>query len=81
MCSVYFTSFLFTGSYDQSPHLCDVYSNWTESSVAKQPHLNDDLEEDKLKETLADAMVESPMKDAGKGIVKQGNKTDFVLLM
>ena len=65
--------FCLIGSYDQSPHLCDVYSNWTESSVAKQPHLTDDLEEDKLKETLADAMVESPIKDAGKGMVKQGN--------
>ena len=60
------------GSYEQSPHLCDVYTNWTESTVAKQPHLSDDLEEDQLKETLADAMVESPVKDQGKGIIKQG---------
>ncbi|KAL4223089.1 Breast carcinoma amplified sequence 3 [Mactra antiquata] len=54
------------GSFDQSPHLLDVYSNWTESTVAKQPRGSDDLEEDRLKETLADAMVESPCKDIEK---------------
>lgn len=60
------------GSFDQSPHLLDVYSNWTESTVAKQPRGSVDLEEDRLKETLADAMVESPIKDIEKLSLRQG---------
>jgi hypothetical protein len=51
-----------------------VYSNWTESTVAKQPRGSDDMEEDRLKETLADAMVESPCKDLEKlSLRHQGN--------
>lgn len=71
LCSI---KCLITGSFDQSPHLLDVYSNWTESTVSKQPRGSDDLEEDRLKETLADAMVESPCKDLEKlSLRHQGN--------
>lgn len=73
---VSFTTFLpLLGSFDQSPHLLDVYSNWTESTVAKQPRGSEDLEEDRLKETLADAMVESPMKDIEKLSLRQGENS------
>jgi len=68
-----------TGSFDQSPHLLDVYSNWTESTVAKQPRGSEDLEEDRLKETLADAMVESPMKDIEKLSLRQQGKESYRL--
>ena len=51
-----------------------MYSNWTESTVAKQPRGSDDMEEDRLKETLADAMVESPCKELEKlSLRHQGN--------
>ncbi|KAH3885460.1 BCAS3 microtubule associated cell migration factor-like isoform X2 [Dreissena polymorpha] len=58
------------GSFDQSPYLLDVYSNWTESTVAKQPRCSIDLEEDCLKE-IADAMTESPIKDMEKLSLRQ----------
>ncbi|WAR01538.1 BCAS3-like protein [Mya arenaria] len=58
------------GSFEQSPHLLDVYSNWTESTVVKQPQGSNDLEEDRLKE-IADAMVESPAKDMEKLSLRQ----------
>ena len=66
------SQFSVTGSFDQSPHLLDVYSNWTESTVEKQPRVSDDMEEDRIKETLADAMVESPMRDMEKLSLRQG---------
>ncbi|XP_048741854.2 BCAS3 microtubule associated cell migration factor-like isoform X2 [Ostrea edulis] len=52
------------GSFDQSPNLCDVYSSWAESTVAKQPKGCEELDE-KMKENLAEAMLESPMKEGG----------------
>lgn len=58
-------------SFEQSPHLLDVYTNWTESTVSKQPRGSDDMEEDRIKQTLADAMVESPIKDIEKLSLKQ----------
>ncbi|XP_033748515.1 breast carcinoma-amplified sequence 3-like [Pecten maximus] len=52
------------GSFEQSPNLCDVYSSWAESTVAKQPRGSEE-EEDRIKETLAEAMLESPVKGGG----------------
>ncbi|KAK3084553.1 hypothetical protein FSP39_015274, partial [Pinctada imbricata] len=52
------------GSFDQSPNLCDVYSSWAESTVAKQPRGSEELD-DKIRETLAEAMLESPLKEGG----------------
>ncbi|XP_063448819.1 BCAS3 microtubule associated cell migration factor-like [Mytilus trossulus] len=51
------------GSFDQSPNLCDVYSSWAESTVTKPRGSEDD--EDRIRETLAEAMLESPAKEAG----------------
>ncbi|KAL3858527.1 hypothetical protein ACJMK2_013112 [Sinanodonta woodiana] len=51
------------GSFDQSPQLVDVYSNWAESTYEKQPRGSEDIVEDLIKETLADAMCESPTKE------------------
>ncbi|XP_050411358.1 BCAS3 microtubule associated cell migration factor isoform X1 [Patella vulgata] len=52
------------GSFDQSPNLNDVLCDWAESSMSRQPRSSEE-EEDRLRETLADAMVESPLKDCG----------------
>ncbi|XP_041348624.1 breast carcinoma-amplified sequence 3-like [Gigantopelta aegis] len=58
------------GSFDQSPNLNDVLCGWAESNVARQPRGSEE-EEDRLKETLADAMVESPMKDCGPDSMRE----------
>ncbi|ESO95441.1 hypothetical protein LOTGIDRAFT_117172 [Lottia gigantea] len=50
--------------FDQSPNLNDVLCPWAESSMSRQPRSSEE-EEERLRETLADAMVESPMKDCG----------------
>ncbi|XP_046356113.1 BCAS3 microtubule associated cell migration factor-like [Haliotis rufescens] len=52
------------GSFDQSPNLSDVLCGWAESNLVRQPRSSEE-EEDRLRETLADAMVESPVKDCG----------------
>lgn len=56
------------GSFDQSPNLCDVYSSWAESTVAKQPRGSEEFDE-KMKENLAEAMLESPMKEGGPSCI------------
>ena len=60
-----------SGSFDQSPNLNDVLCGWAESNVARQPRGSEE-EEDRLKETLADAMVESPVKDCGPDSMREG---------
>ena len=62
---------LLSGSFDQSPNLCDVYSSWAESTVAKQPRGSEELDE-KMKENLAEAMLESPIKDGGPSSIPHG---------
>ncbi|KAJ8312437.1 hypothetical protein KUTeg_009810 [Tegillarca granosa] len=63
------------GSFDQSPNLCDVYSSWAESTVAKQPRGSEE-EEDRIKETLAEAMLESPLKEGGPSCIRNGSKVN-----
>ena len=54
-----------TGSFDQSPNLNDVMCGWAESNITRQP-LGSEEEEDKLRNSLAEAMVEaSPTGDSG----------------
>jgi hypothetical protein len=48
-----------------------VYSSWAESTVAKQPKGCDELDE-KMKENLAEAMLESPMKEGGPSSISHG---------
>ena len=62
---------MLSGSFDQSPNLCDVYSSWAESTVAKQPRGSEELDE-KMKENLAEAMLESPIKDGGPSSIPHG---------
>ncbi|KAH9515429.1 Breast carcinoma amplified sequence 3 [Bulinus truncatus] len=52
------------GSYEQSPILSDVFSKWTESNILHQPRGSEE-EEDRLRRTLEDAMIESPANDVG----------------
>ena len=57
--------FLRAGSFDQSPNLNDVMCGWAESNITRQP-LGSEEEDDKLRNSLAEAMVEaSPMGDNG----------------
>ncbi|KAL5017211.1 hypothetical protein ScPMuIL_006800 [Solemya velum] len=58
------------GSFDQSPNLMDVLGNWAESTVIRQPRGSEE-EEDRLRETLADAMIESPLRDKGPTSISQ----------
>ena len=67
----FFFFYLLSGSFDQSPNLCDVYSSWAESTVAKQPRGSEELDE-KMKENLAEAMLESPIKDGGPSSIPHG---------
>ena len=64
---------MLSGSFDQSPNLCDVYSSWAESTVAKQPRGSEELDE-KMKENLAEAMLESPIKDGGPSSIPHVKK-------
>lgn len=66
-----FNLILLPGSFDQSPNLCDVYSSWAESTVAKQPRGSEEFDE-KMKENLAEAMLESPMKEGGPSCISHG---------
>lgn len=59
------------GSFDQSPNLSDVLCGWAESNLVRQPRSSEE-EEDRLRETLADAMVESPVKDCGPTSMREG---------
>lgn len=54
------------GSFDQSPNLNDVMCNWAESNITRQP-LGSEEEEDKLRNSLAEAMAEasSPICESG----------------
>ncbi|KAK7474430.1 hypothetical protein BaRGS_00034313 [Batillaria attramentaria] len=52
------------GSFDQSPNLSDVMCAWAESSLMRQP-LGSEEEEDRLRQTLAEAMAESPVGESG----------------
>ncbi|XP_012946311.1 breast carcinoma-amplified sequence 3 isoform X3 [Aplysia californica] len=52
------------GSFEQSPILSDVYSGWAESSILRQPRGSEE-EEDQLRKTLEDAMLETPPTDRG----------------
>ncbi|GFR86101.1 breast carcinoma-amplified sequence 3-like protein [Elysia marginata] len=47
------------GSYEPSPILSDVFSEWTESNIMRQPQGSEE-EEDRLKRTLEDAMMDEP---------------------
>ncbi|RUS75391.1 hypothetical protein EGW08_016853 [Elysia chlorotica] len=46
-------------SYEQSPILSDVFSEWTESNLLRHPQGSEE-EEDRLKRTLEEAMMEEP---------------------
>ncbi|XP_070204277.1 BCAS3 microtubule associated cell migration factor-like isoform X3 [Littorina saxatilis] len=53
------------GSFDQSPNLNDVMCGWAESNITRQP-LGSEEEQDKLRNSLAEAMAEtSAMGDCG----------------
>ncbi|GFO44328.1 hypothetical protein PoB_007083300 [Plakobranchus ocellatus] len=47
------------GSYEQSPILSDVFSEWTESNILRQPHGSEE-ENDRLRQRLEDAMMDEP---------------------
>lgn len=68
LCQLFFSINL--GSFDQSPNLCDVYSSWAESTVTKPRGSEDD--EDRIRETLAEAMLESPAKESGPSSMMNG---------
>ncbi|GAB1604473.1 breast carcinoma-amplified sequence 3-like [Argonauta hians] len=57
------------GSFEQSPHLSDVYGYWTESELCRLPRGNtdneEDVDDDRLREHIAEAMLESPHRDCG----------------
>ncbi|CAG5121641.1 unnamed protein product, partial [Candidula unifasciata] len=57
------------GSYEQSPVLSDVYSEWTESNITRQPHGSEE-EDDRLRKTLEDAMIETPVMEGGPNCVR-----------
>ena len=48
-----------TGSYEQSPSLMEAYVSWPE---AVSPMPGAEHADDRLREHLADAMIESPVK-------------------
>ena len=51
---------ILAGSYEQSPGLmAELEEQWPEPTAPVQSHVVDD----RLRETLADAMLESPVKD------------------
>ena len=50
---------ILAGSYEQSPGLMAELEQWSEPTAPVQSHVVDD----RLRETLADAMLESPVKD------------------
>lgn len=56
------------GSFEQSPNLSDVYGYWTESELSRLPRgntENNEEEDSRLREHIADAMLESPHRDGG----------------
>ncbi|CAI9719521.1 Breast carcinoma-amplified sequence 3,Breast carcinoma-amplified sequence 3 homolog [Octopus vulgaris] len=56
------------GSFEQSPHLSDVYGYWTESELSRLPRgntENSEEDDDRLREHIAEAMLESPHRDCG----------------
>lgn len=66
---LYGTSHSSTGSYEQSPILSDVYSEWTESNITRQPRGSEE-EDDRLRKTLEDAMIETPVMEGGPNSVR-----------
>ncbi|XP_059170422.1 BCAS3 microtubule associated cell migration factor-like [Physella acuta] len=52
------------GSYEQSPILSDVFSEWTESNILRQPRGSEE-EEDRLRKQMEEAMIESPAQEGG----------------
>ena len=69
-CLVCSIVLIIVGSFDQSPNLCDVYSSWAESPITKPRSSEDD--DDRIKETLAEAMLESPAKESGPSSMLNG---------
>lgn len=49
--------------------LSDVYSEWTESNITRQPHGSEE-EDDRLRKTLEDAMIETPVMEGGPNCVR-----------
>ncbi len=60
LCLIFCIFFLLAGSYEQSPCLLDEDGAWPEPQSAATEVVVDD----RLKETLADAMLESPTKES-----------------
>ncbi|XP_025089227.1 breast carcinoma-amplified sequence 3-like isoform X1 [Pomacea canaliculata] len=52
------------GSFDQSPNLNDVMCGFAESSLMRHPRSSEE-DDDRLRQTLADAMAESPIGEGG----------------
>ena len=52
---------IIVGSFEQSPSIGEVYGNWPDHSHPARG----EVAEDELRETLADAMIESPTKEGG----------------
>ena len=65
----YWFSSISTGSYEQSPSLLEAYPSWPETSIPVQ---SGEVAEERLRERLADAMIEAPMKEGGP-TSKHGN--------
>lgn len=65
-----------SGSFEQPPGLLEVCGNWQESGSVCSGRISENLE-DQLKENLADAMVESPVKESGNRAVYHESSTEF----
>ncbi|CAL1548389.1 unnamed protein product, partial [Lymnaea stagnalis] len=64
------------GSYEQSPILSDVFSEWTESNILRQPKGSEE-EEDRLRKTLEEAMMESNAAEGGPNSVCREGESVF----
>ncbi|KAK0054201.1 breast carcinoma-amplified sequence 3 isoform X1, partial [Biomphalaria pfeifferi] len=62
------------GSYEQSPILSDVFSEWTESTILHQPRSSEE-EEDRVRRTLEEAMMESPAHEGGPNCADRETET------
>lgn len=65
---------LFSGSYEQSTTVLDAFPSWPENTA---PVESGEVAEERLRERLADAMNETPLKEGGPAS-KHGNGIIFI---
>ena len=66
---MFYSSFPFSGSYNQSPEQLDAYPSWNDTPA---PCWTEDGVEETLKENLADAMLEGEIQTGGPTTARQG---------